>query len=172
MRRWRRRSLDTDGAPDGGPPLAVGRVAIAATADPLGPVHAALVDLWAAAERTLRHPPEAAWRAEFATAVGEIAANVARHAFDDPAAAAFEFAWSLDRRGVRATFRDAGVPFAGALPGALPAAAGGGDAAALPEGGWGLALARAALDDLSYDRAGGENRWVLSKTLRNHAGSG
>lgn len=39
------------------------------------------------------------------------------------------------------------------------------DPEALPEGGWGLALARAALDDLAYSRAGDENRWVLVKRL-------
>ena len=33
------------------------------------------------------------------------------------------------------------------------------------EGGRGLALVRSAVDELSYDRVGGENRWLISRRL-------
>lgn len=135
--------------------------------DPLGPVHAALASLWAAADAALRPPPDATWRGEFATAVAEIAANIARHAYSDRTQLAFEFRWMLHPGGVSAQFRDGGRPLAATLPAALPVAVPHGpdasDPHAMPESGWGLALARAALDELRYDRADGENRWLLVK---------
>ncbi len=136
-------------------------------ADPLGRVHAALADLWAAAERALPSPPGPTWRAEFTTAVGEIASNIVRHAFPGGADVAFEFRWRVAAGGVSARFRDHGCSFAAPLPSALPVSVpfdlDKSIPHQLPEGGWGLALARAALDDLHYDRAAGENRWLLIK---------
>lgn len=149
------------------PPLAEETVRIEAIADPLGPVHAALASLWATADRALHPPPDATWRGEFATAVAEIAANISRHAYADHADLAFEFRWRLHPGGVSAHFRDHGRSFRAALPSNLPASVPDDptDQApyALPEGGWGLALAQAALDELRYDRHGDENRWLLVK---------
>ncbi len=138
--------------------------------DPLGPVHAALALLWAAADRVLPSPPDPSWRGELATAVGEISSNIVRHAHPDDAEPDFEVHWRIDRSGVSVRFLDRGRPFAAHLPSALPASVPeDADAAILhemPEGGWGLALARAALDDLRYDREGDENRWLLVKRFR------
>lgn len=149
------------------PPLAEAAVRIGALADPLGPVHAALADLWATAERALQQPPDPAWRSEFATAVGEIAANIARHAYTDDADLAFEFRWRLHSSGVSGHFRDNGRPLAAPLPSDLPASVPHDPADhaphTMPEGGWGLALARVALDELRYERQGDENCWLLVK---------
>ncbi len=145
-------------------------VQVRGSADPLGPVHAALALLWAAADRVLPSPPDPTWRGEFSTAVGEISSNIVRHAYPGDAEPAFEFRWRIDRGSVSARFLDHGRPFAAQPPPAPPAPIPD-DAVTVilhdvPEGGWGLALARAALDDLSYDREGGENRWLLVKRFR------
>lgn len=62
-----------------------------------------------------------------------------------------------------AGFSDRGTPFTATLDRSMPGAGAGLDG--LPEGGWGLALARATLDHLGYERAGDENRWRLVKRL-------
>lgn len=100
---------------------------------------------------------------EFATAVGEIAANIIRHAL--PASteeAGFQLQLRLYLSRVEAEFTDRGLPFdAGAeAPHTTP------DAGALWEHGYGLALARAALDELRYERGdSGCNTWRLIKRL-------
>ena len=179
-------------------------------AERLGQVHAALERFWAAADQALPHPPDTAWRARFATAVAEIAANIVEHAYP-PGMPAGRLRLRLRAYPtyVEAQFCDAGIPFqpwASAAPapalaapvppvgvapagsrGAPPATsttrAGAGSAAgvpaaddvagalavdigSLPEGGFGLALARAAVDACDYSRTpDGRNRWRLVKRL-------
>jgi hypothetical protein len=61
---------------------------------------------------------------------------------------------------VETPFAGYGVAFAFPAPPSAPAA----DLAALPEGGYGLVLVRAAVDELVYARTpGGENQWRLVK---------
>src|SRR5437879_3665105 len=63
-----------------------------------------------------------------------------------------------DGRAVEALFADRGRPFRGDASRDLS------DPMALGEGGFGLSLARAAVDELAYNRTpGGVNRWRLVK---------
>ncbi len=112
----------------------------------LGPVHELLARLWDAEPGVGE-----ATRLRFETAVAEIAANIAEHA-----AAAGAEVLELRVRGLpdrlEAVFEDDGGPVAPG-PGGWPP-----DDA---ERGRGLELVRAAVDDLSYERDGGRNRWVV-----------
>ncbi|MGY1716541.1 ATP-binding protein [Geodermatophilus sp. SYSU D01106] len=112
----------------------------------IGPVHDLLAALWAGEDGI-----GDATRVRFETAVAEIAANIVEHA---AASGARELELRLrglpDR--VEAVFEDDGGPVA-PQPGGWPP-----DDA---ERGRGLELARAAVDALSYERAGDRNRWVV-----------
>jgi serine/threonine-protein kinase RsbW len=109
-------------------------------------VHALLERSWAA------HPDvTAADRLCVETAVVEVAANIVEHAGGS------ELGLEVDVRPdrVQAVFLDTGAAFEGDL-----------DTAALPddeyaERGRGLALARALVDEVTYARDGGTNRWCL-----------
>lgn len=129
-------------------------------------VHALLHRLWEGWPGALGPPPDAIWRSAFATAVGEIAANILRHACPPVGAAcAPQLAIRATPAGFEAVFTDRGIAFPGPLPAAPPHLA---DTPPwdLPEGGLGLRLAHAAVDDLRYDRTGeGENCWRLWKAL-------
>ncbi|MBA3414060.1 MAG: ATP-binding protein [Chloroflexia bacterium] len=122
--------------------------------------------LWWELPLRLGHGPDATWRGEFATAVGEIAANIVRHAC--PAAGDLcdaRLAILVNRVAIVARFTDRGAPCVAPIPAGPPIRS----AEApweWPEAGLGLGLARAALDDLGYERtAAGENRWTLLKRL-------
>ena len=100
----------------------------------------------------------------FATAVGEIAANIVRHAYP-PGVAGPTMSLRLrlfpDR--IEGRFTDQGIRYwkTGELPPVTLE-----DWEALPESGYGLAMARAALTELSYRRLpDGQNRWELVKVL-------
>lgn len=102
----------------------------------------------------------------FTLALGEVIANIARHAYRTTAP---EERWIAIRLvatadGVRAELEDGGLPFAGSLE-----AAGDDDPddqLALLERGRGLALIRATVDTVWYERtADGRNRWVLELRL-------
>ena len=138
-------------------------MAVAATAPALAALHATLDRFWAAVERAAAEPPDARWRHLFATAVAEIAANIVRHAYP---AGAVPGTMHLRLRAydgrAEALFTDHGVAFVDPAqsPRSLPAD----DPLALPEGGYGLALARAAVDRLDYARTpDGQNQWRLVK---------
>jgi serine/threonine-protein kinase RsbW len=119
-----------------------------ATPDMLGHVHRCLDAAWAALPH---HPQE---RALFDTAVAEIAANIVQHtAPHRPVDVHILVTITPDR--VQAHFTDTGAP-------APPLV----DATTLPgpeaESGRGLALARAAVDSVTYERTAGVNHWCVS----------
>ncbi|HET7767373.1 MAG TPA: ATP-binding protein, partial [Chloroflexota bacterium] len=134
-------------------------------------VHEALERFWSAIDRASSGaltPPDASWRAEFETAVGEIAGNIMRHAHPPGAA---QGSFRLRLRGfasaVEADFADHGVPYAGDLAAVPRAPTNPQDVMSLPEGGYGLALTLAVVDRLEYSRTGaGVNRWRLVKLIR------
>jgi anti-sigma regulatory factor (Ser/Thr protein kinase) len=66
---------------------------------------------------------------------------------------------------VEATFRDRGVPYAGAPIGDARIPSESVDALDLPEGGWGLAMTLAAVDHLEYTREADVNSWRFMKKL-------
>lgn len=103
--------------------------------------------------------PAARWRDLFRTAVAEIAANVIRHAYPpsgDTRPFTLDVLVYADR--LVAQFTDSGEAWE---PSDEPVAP---DPLDLPEGGLGLAVARGALDELTYRReANGTNIWRLVK---------
>ena len=152
-------------------PLAVFAVDLAPAGEGVAAVHALLVRLWEQAPALLGHEPDATWRGEFATAVGEIAANIVRHACPSVADRCHaRLSIRVDPDAIEALFTDLGVPFLAPLPSGPPPIPP--DAPwEWPEGGLGLGLARVALDVLAYERTpGGENRWTLRKQLAAPAG--
>ena len=147
---------------------------MAATPDQLAALDETLEHFWSAAGHALAHPPEREWYLEFATAVMEVANNIARYAYPERAAPGplrLRLRWYADR--CEAQVSDRGVPFVSPTePASAPVSNDGDDGDdgdevdifAIPEGGFGLALARAAVDRLDYHRTpGGLNRWRLVK---------
>jgi serine/threonine-protein kinase RsbW len=129
----------------------------------LAEMHAGLGHFWMAVEAAGRSP-SAAWRAQLETAVMEIVGNVLRHAYP-PAhrGGNVKLRLRLYRDRVEALVTDRGVPFeepAATEPLAVL------DPLDLPEHGYGLAVARAAVDQVEYSRrARGSNHWRLVKRL-------
>ncbi len=134
-----------------------------ARTEELAALHAVLDRFWAAVEQALPQPPPEQWRLGFATAIAEIAANIMRHAYPEraaPGALSLRLQAYSDR--MEATFTDWGIPFAPPAAGETPPAG----RETLAEGGYGLALVRATVDRLDYDRSpAGENHWRLVKHL-------
>lgn len=118
----------------------------------LDAVHAALRALWAAASEV-----DAGDRALFEIAVAEVAANIVQHG---GGAAVVVLDLAADGEVLEARFRDTG---AGMEPAVLAAAE-------LPdvdlEAGRGLAMAKAALDELHYERLSDGNQWTLRRIRR------
>lgn len=133
-----------------------GRLELSAPATPemLDLVHSVLDQLWAA------HGDVApADRARFETAVIEILGNIVEHAYEldsgGPGDRRFDVTLTATATELVAAFGDDGVPMALDLSTVgLPDD--------LAESGRGLALAMAAVDDLSYTREGGRNLWRLT----------
>ena len=124
-------------------------------------MHAALARFWANAAAEGARPSEE-WRARFETAVIEIAGNVLRHAYPPghkPGGVKLRLRLYGDR--AEALLTDHGIPFEEPPARSDPSER---DPLDLAEGGYGLAIARAALDRLDYSRrARGANRWRLVK---------
>jgi serine/threonine-protein kinase RsbW len=127
-----------------------------ATPDMVDLVHAVLEKLWSAHDDVAM-----ADRIRFETAVIEILGNIVEHAYelDGPQngsapARRFDVRLTATDRGLVASFGDDGIPMALDLSDVV-----------MPdedaESGRGLALAMAALDDLTYDRQDGRNHWRL-----------
>ena len=159
--------MRSTGSDDAGQPLAQVSVTLPATAENLATVYATLAQFWTELERRVSTPPDATWRAYFDTAVGEIVSNVVRYAYS---AASSDGEMSIVLLGfadrVEATFRDRGVPYAGSPIGdARMPPDSVVDALDLPEGGWGLAMTLAAVDDLQYTREADVNSWRFMKKL-------
>jgi anti-sigma regulatory factor (Ser/Thr protein kinase) len=137
------------------------RLVVAARAESLAAVHGTLDRFWRrAAARGVGLDDRT--RLELATAVGELASNVVRHAYP---AGPGELWLTLRLRGagLEAVVADRGQPFPGLGPARDLCAV---DPLGLAEGGFGLDLVRAAVDRIDYARARGINRWRLVKALR------
>jgi len=132
------------------------RVSVPAGLPSLDLVYPALEQLWEAHDGVpLRE------RMRLETAVVEIFVNIVQHAYRadraDPAeqdARRLDLVLAASDAGIGATFSDNGEPAEIDL-----------SQVTMPdtesESGRGLAMALAALDDLSYERIGGRNRWHL-----------
>jgi serine/threonine-protein kinase RsbW len=139
-------------------------IVVSATAQQPDAVHAALDRFWAKVATAVMRPPNGKWRAQFATAIAEIAANIIRHAYpggrEPRPMRLYLYAYS-DR--VEAVLSDEGVAF---IPPPPAEDAPELDLLKLPESGRGLAVAQACLDELEYRRTGeGTNEWRLVKRL-------
>jgi anti-sigma regulatory factor (Ser/Thr protein kinase) len=152
-------------ASDNSQPVAEASITLPATAEHLAEVYATLVRFWTAVEANHSSPPDGTWRAYFDTAVGEIVANIIRYAY----AASSVGEMSIVLRGfgdrVEATLQDRGVPYTGTPIGDVHVACDEVDALDLPEGGWGLAMTLAAVDELRYTREADVNFWRFMKKL-------
>jgi anti-sigma regulatory factor (Ser/Thr protein kinase) len=152
--------------------LAEERLRVAAAPAALDEFHAALDRFWGATERLSPPGPEEAWRHEFATAVIEIGTNIVAHsrsAERSPALVVFRLRLYDDR--VEACLLDRGIPFVEPpAHGSDGIALAVDDVASIPEGGYGLPIARATLDGLRYRRSfHGTNFWHL---VKRRAGAG
>lgn len=130
------------------PVSAVGRRGLAAP-ECLDLVHDMLAELWAGAPDV-----DDGDRMLFELAVVEIAGNIVEHAGPRPVRCAVDLAVHADR--LEATFHDTGDDAGVDV-----------DAARLPdamaEAGRGLAMVRAAVDEVRHERVAGGNRWSLRK---------
>jgi serine/threonine-protein kinase RsbW len=146
------------------PVLAEETAVVRATAEELAAIHMVLERFWKVVDATVAQPPAHDWRHRFATALAEIAANIVRHAYPmgtAPGSMRLRLRLYADR--VVASFADQGVLFAPPDAADSP----GSDRSELPEGGYGLALARATLDRLEYRRTpAGTNCWRLMKRFQ------
>lgn len=117
----------------------------------LGKVHDLLAEMWGSS-------PDVSLldRAMFETAVIEIAANIVRHGSDEGRTVC-NLTLEVYPDRLDAFFSDDGLIAHVNI-----------DAAAMPdayaESGRGLAIAKAAVDVLRYERHDGDNRWTLSRT--------
>jgi anti-sigma regulatory factor (Ser/Thr protein kinase) len=146
-------------------PLIERTVAVPADPASLTLLHAGLASFWAAVEHVRPGAVDDHWRAHFETAIGEIAANIIRHAYPpDTPARPLRLRLRAYPTAIEARFVDRGQP-----PRSSPTPESGptstpSQVADLAEGGYGLALARAAVDELTYARApAGGNVWRLVK---------
>ena len=143
--------------------LAEERIVVPAIATRLADLHDALDRFWAAVELVLAHPPDTTWRLQFTTAVAEIAANIVRHAYPagtTPGSMQIRLRSYTDR--VEACLTDRGLAFTPSKVADSPRP----ESVELPEGGLGLAIARASLDQVGYSRTPeGTNHWRLVKRL-------
>lgn len=148
------------------PPLVEERIRLPAHTGAIDDMHAALDRFWAH-HRARGDQPDAAWRHELTTAVVEIGTNIVHHGTPfGPSRAPIALRLRAYPDRVEGCFADRGVPF-------VERSGGDGSSAAgdrlddLPASGYGLPIARAALDDLTYRRSSrGTNFWHLVKRRR------
>jgi anti-sigma regulatory factor (Ser/Thr protein kinase) len=154
-------------------PLVAVALAMPARVTELGLVHAALDRFWVAlAAVGAQAQPSVVWRMQFATAVAEIAGNIAAHAHVSEPVGTLRLRLSAYPDRVEARFSDRGAPYALPLQAALPPPSDHREQALLDayelddlvERGRGLAITRAAVDELHYRRTPtGRNHWRLMK---------
>lgn len=139
-----------------------GRIQLSVPARPesLDLVHPALEQMWHSHDQVPTRD-----RIRFETAVVEIFANVVEHAFaadgdhpDPDGGRRLDLTLCTAEDGIEAIFTDNGRPVELDLSQVTMADE-------LEESGRGLAMAIAALDDLSYERTNGRNRWRLTCRL-------
>ncbi len=128
-------------------------------------LHEWLERVCAVTGRVVSHPPDQEWYFQFITAVMEIANNIARYAYpdrSDPNSVELRVRAYHDR--IEAQFSDHGITYTAPPPAPQVLEDDDWDIFAIPEGGYGLALVRAAVDHLEYHRTpGGVNHWRLVK---------
>jgi serine/threonine-protein kinase RsbW len=154
-------------------PLVAVALAVPASVTELAQVHAALDRFWVAlAESEVRAQPPVVWRMQFTTAVAEIAGNIAAHAHMGEPTGTLRLGLRAYPDRVEARFSDRGAPYALPLQAALPppqerveqALLDAYELDDLAERGRGLAITRAAVDELHYRRTPtGRNHWRLMK---------
>lgn len=146
-------------------PIYVEQITSTADSEGIEALHEQFRHLWRAVELSFPALLDAGWRAQFETAVGELAANVVRHAYSplNVADAFMSVAFRLYPDQLEASLIDRGADFHGSVCAQLPPVD---DPMALPEGQWGLAMARAAVDHVAYRRTlDGLNEWTIIKLL-------
>ncbi len=141
--------------------------------DGLDAVHALLEEFWAAANEVTTDQVDGRWRALFDSAVGEIAGNIVRHAYQGSAPTEhFQLTFACFPDRMQATLLDRGTPYVLIPASGIP------DMRAALENmdldhGWGLPIAHAASDDLDYTRQpNGDNRWVITKRFAEPGSAG
>jgi|GEM_PF-533734 len=149
--------------------LLINTLTVPAVPEELATLHSALDSFWLAIENVVPHPPDQDWRLQFVTAVAEIAANIVRHAYPNGTARGsicLHLRLYIDH--VEACFIDEGITCA--FPPELTSLGTQTGESTAPslyevtESGYGLAIARAVLDWLDYQRTGdGLNCWWLGK---------
>jgi anti-sigma regulatory factor (Ser/Thr protein kinase) len=135
---------------------------VPATPEHLADLHGALASLWREVAHLWPRPPDAIWQAQFATGVGEIGANIIQYAYapDSPGSLGLRLR-VFDQR-IEACFSDTGQPYVASPDTEEPDVDV--DLPSLVESGRGIAITRAAVDELTYDRGeAGTNHWVLVK---------
>ena len=136
-------------------------IAVPAVPQRLEDLHQALARLWREVDRVWPRPPDAMWRAQFSTGVGEIGANIMKYAYPSDTPGMLAFRLRVFDHSIEACLSDTGRAFEGEIVAAAPEPA---DPLLLADGGRGIPLAKAAVDDLTYERSpGGTNRWCLTK---------
>ena len=113
-------------------------------------------DMKTGAAYDLSHP----FDAEFVSAFAEIFNNIAIHAYERRGGGDVELAITVAAESLTVEARDSGKPFDYSTV-ERP------DLDSLPEGGMGIHIARAMLDEVSYT-AGPPNQWRLVKRLANN----
>ncbi len=111
-------------------------------------VHALLAELWAEAPGIAAQD-----RMMFTTAVAEVATNIIKHC-EDGSRSEMGLTLRVDVDRIEAIFSDDGIAVDLSLAPESPPHE-------LSESGRGLGIAGAALDELTYERAGGQNYWRL-----------
>lgn len=135
---------------------------VPATVEQLATLHATLERFWRTVEQVLADPPGLEWRMLFETGVIEVGNNIVRYAYADaPVPGTLELRLRVYADRVEAHFTDRGSAYvAPAEPVSLPLVS----EFDIPEGGYGLALVRASVDQFTYDRIpDGRNYWQLLK---------
>lgn len=149
----------SDGAARG--PRVEHRASVSASAAGAPALHAALAAFWSACDA--QGAPAGPWRDAFATALGEIVANSSKHACQSAPEAEISLLLTCDQHTVAAVVEDRCLPFTRGLDLPMPIADAKLDVA---EEGRGLAIARALLDELAYQRTpDGTNVWTLNLSV-------
>jgi serine/threonine-protein kinase RsbW len=135
------------------------QLAFTGPADPgcLDHIHALLTQLWERAPDVASRD-----RSLFATAVAEVAANIVEHG-QGAGRTIVSLTLRVDGDQMEATFSDDGI--AADLGTGVPSFP-----SDLEESGRGLAITRAAVDVVGYERAGGVNTWHLVRRRRDDNG--
>ena len=154
--------------PVGTPPSVDESIRVTATTAALESLHELIARFWAAIDAAPLPTIDEVQRLSFVTAIIEIGGNIIRYSYPPAAPGPIELrllAWP-DR--LEARYADDGVPFTPPTP--PVAAANPPDLTEweeLPEGGFGMQIARAALDALDYRRTDdGRNHWTLLSRIR------